>query len=106
MFTENFPIEVVVKKGWNGKYFVIEVEPFLMTYDTFLKLGDNLTSEAIEYGKKSYGVAYDKNVELYSNDVGNSTYDYNDYSCTFNCSTQKDVDNWLELYKEFVKLKN
>jgi hypothetical protein len=69
-------------------------------------LGDNLSTKQIEYGKEKYGMVYDKDVETYSNNVSTAHYDYTNGETSFSASTEKDVRNWLELYKEYVYADN
>jgi hypothetical protein len=102
--TEVFPIGVSVEKTWTGRYFAILVPPMKMTFETFRKLGDNLSEDAIRYGKEMDNRVYEKEVELYANDVSISQYDYQNGECRFSASTEKDVKNWLELHKNFVYL--
>lgn len=100
--TEELRIKVNVKKSWTGRYYVIEVSPMKMKYETFLKLGDNLSAEQIKYGKEKGGRVYPKDIETFSNDVSVSHYDYKNGEASFTASTEKDVRNWLELYKGYV----
>ena len=99
---EEFPIKVNIEKGWTGRYYTINVEPMKMRYETYLKLGDNLTSKQIEYGKTKYSYIYKDKIERYPNDVSVSQYDYHNGEASFTASTTKDIDNWLELYKDYV----
>jgi hypothetical protein len=73
-----------------------------MKYETYLKLGDNLSDDQIKYGKERDGRVYSKDIETLSNDVSVSHYDYKNGEASFIASTENDVRNWLELYKEYV----
>jgi len=99
---EEFPIKIDVKKSWTGRYYTIDVPPMKMKYETFLKLGDNLSDKQIKYGKEIDNRTYSKDIETYSNDVSCSHYDYKNGEASFSASTEKDVRNWLELYNEYV----
>jgi hypothetical protein len=99
---EKLPIKVDVRKGWTGKYYIIDVPPMKMKYETFIKLGDNLSDKEIEHGKEKYDITYPKDIEMFSNDVSISNYDYKNGEANFTASTEKDVRNWLEMYKEYV----
>lgn len=99
---EELPIKVDVKKSWTGHYYTIDVPPMKMKYETFLKLGDNLSDEQIKYGKDKDGRKYSKDIETLSNDVSISHYNYKNGEASFSASSEKDVRNWLELYKEYV----
>ena len=99
---EELPIKVDVKKGWAGRYYTINVPPMKMKYETFLKLGDNLSDDQIKYGKERDDRVYSKDIETMSNDVSISHYDYKNGEASFSASTEKDVRNWLELYKGYV----
>ena len=99
---EELPIKVDVKKSWTGRYYTINVPPMKMKYETYLKLGDNLSKDQIKYGKERDGRVYPKDIETLSNDVSVSHYDYKNGEASFTASTEKDVRNWLELYNEYV----
>ena len=103
---EELPIKVDVKKSWTGDYYTIDVPPMKMKYDTFIKLGDNLSDDQIKYGKEKDNREYPQNVELYSNDVTISHYNYKNGEASFSASTERDVRNWLDLYKEYVYVDN
>ncbi len=103
---EELPIKVDVKKSWTGKYYNINVSPMKMKYETFLKLGSNLTDDQIKYGKEKQNTKYTDTVELYSNDVSASSYDYRNGEASFSGTTEKDIRNWLELYKDYVYADN
>lgn len=89
-------MKLTISKGWNGDYYVIKSND--IDYDTFLEIGDNLSKEAIEYGKKQYGIVYPKHIEELSNDVSCSRYKYTTCESEFTASTKEDVENWLKLY--------
>jgi len=99
---EELPIKVDVKKSWTGRYYTIDVPPMKMKYETYLKLGDNLSDDQIKYGKERDGRVYSKDIETLSNDVSVSHYDYKNGKASFSASTENDVRNWLEFYKEYV----
>jgi Na+-transporting NADH:ubiquinone oxidoreductase subunit NqrF len=99
---EELPIKVDVEKSWTGHYYTINVPPMKMKYETYLKLGDNLSDDQIKYGKERDGRVYSKDIETLSNDVSVSHYDYKNGEASFKASTENDVRNWLELYKEYV----
>lgn len=100
---EKLPIPVSVIPF--GRYFRIQVAPMLMSYETWQDIGDNwkLTDEQWESRKRQGMQAPDEDRQrTLQNDVSQSQYDYEDGSCTFTASTLKDVENWLELYKDKV----
>lgn len=99
--TENRPIKIQVQKSWTGTYYTLKAEPMTMLYETALRLGDNLTQKAIEYGNKQ-GIVYKENVAKFPNDVSMSSYNYENGSVQFSASTMQDVKNWFELYKSIV----
>ena len=99
---ETFPVKVFIKKSWTGKYYTIEIPPMKIRHETFLKIGDNLSSEAIKYGKEKDGRTYPEEIELLSNDVSMSSYDYKTGETRFSGSTKADVNKWLKLYKKYV----
>lgn len=99
---EKLPIKVSIEKGWTGHYFTINIPPMTMTYETFLRLGSNLSKDEIEYGKKEYGIVYPQDIETYHNDVSISHYDYTNGECNFSASSKKDIENWLQLHKKYV----
>src|SRR4051812_32049490 len=73
---EKFPIPVSVVDSWHGT-FLIKVQPMLMRYETFEKLGQNLDRTQIEYGKKN-GRTYSKETERFANAIVCDTYSYRD----------------------------
>lgn len=99
---EKLPINVNVKKSWTGKYYTIDVPAMKIKYETFLKIGDNLSQKSIDYGRKMYNYKYTDEQLNYSNDVTVSHYDYKTGECNFTASTIKDVKNWLNFYHDIV----
>jgi hypothetical protein len=100
---DKFPIPVRVMPNNS-----IEVGAMLMTYETWQKLGDNLDAEAIEYRlerEKSHGLG-DITEEMikYPTGVSHFQYDYEDGACIFTSPSKKDTENWLKLYKDYVKV--
>lgn len=92
--------KVEIKKCDTGRGYTINIQG--MNFDDFLDLGDNLSEEEIEYGKKVYGISYPNDIERYSNDVSYTSFDYQTKEGVLVASTEKDVRNWLELYKDIV----
>jgi len=93
------PIKVTVSKSWTGKYFNIEGK---MSYELFLKLGDNLSQEQINYGKEKDNREYSEDILMNPNDVSGTSYDYKTNDAVFTASTIQDVQNWLGLHKNYV----
>ena len=93
-------IKVSIQKAWTGKYYTIHAPE--IDYETFLSIGDNLSIDAINYGKRKYSRVYPKEIEEMSNDVSYSHYDYDTNSGTFTASTETDVKNWLKLYEDII----
>jgi hypothetical protein len=110
---EERPIKVKIRKatdrssgnwwliGDSEKEYIIEPEPMTMTYETYYKLGDNLSQDQIDYGL-SNGRTYDEKTLKYPNDVHKGTYDYSNGETYFVAPTEKDLENWLNFYKDVV----
>lgn len=101
---DKFPIPVKVEQGWTKRYYVIKVGPMLMSYETALELGDNLKldDDTWDYRFRVMPEADNEKLKRLQNDVSMGSYDYENGEVTFTASTKKDVDNWLELYKDKV----
>lgn len=69
---EQFPIEVFLKKGWTGDYYVVKVPPGKMRYQTFSGLDD-----------RGLGV-----------DI--SRYDYEKGECNFTSYSLDSIENWAD----------
>lgn len=92
--------KVEIKKCDTGIGYTIIIQG--MDFDDFLDLGDNLSEDEIRYGKNTYGITYPNDIERYSNDVSYTSFDYQTKEGVLVASTEKDVRNWLELYKDIV----
>jgi hypothetical protein len=100
---EKLPISVKVLPNND-----IQVAPMLMSYETFEKLGDNLSEEEIKYRlerEKSHGLGdlTDKMIK-YPTGVYGFIYNYDDGSCLFISRSKNDTKNWLKLYEDYVKV--
>jgi len=69
---EEFPIEVFVKKGWTGRYYVVEVPPGKMRYQTFIDLDD------------------------LGSGVDISHYDYENGKCNFTSYSLDSIQKWAD----------
>ena len=103
---ENRPIPVSIHK--TNSYYIIEVPPMSMKYETFQELGDNLNKDVIDFrlkNKETYGLSNISEKQIkYPTDVSHSTYDYENGEATFTASSIEDVKNWLKLYDDIIKV--
>jgi len=77
---EQFPIEVFVKRGWTGRYYVVEVPPGKMRYQTFTDLDD-------------LGLGVDI-----------SHYDYENGKCNFTSYSLDSIEKWGEKNTKKIKI--
>ena len=96
---ESYPIEVEAVGGR------IIVPPMTMTYETFGRLGDNLKLDDATWDYRERVGLDCGEKRKFQNDVRGFQYNYKNGSARFTYSTKQDLDNWLQLYSEFVVLK-
>ena len=103
---DEFPIDVYVKKGWTGKYYVISVPEMKMSYETFNDLGnDNLSKDSLEYRlKNGLSDTEEDGTKIIPTDVSVSSYDYSNGEANWTASTLEDVKNWELKYNDKVNV--
>jgi len=98
---EHLPIKVdIMPSTWTGR-IRIKVPEMKMTYFTAQMLGDNLTTEAIEYGE-GIGYIYPQFVKDHANSVQLCSYHYQNGEAEFFADTAECVDRWINKHKDII----
>ena len=102
---EQRPVIVVVEKSLSEKYYCVVVPELKMKYETWEKLGSNLSRKSIEHGR-SIGRVYTENQHEEANDVSGSSYSYKTGKAYFTASTIEDVNTWLKANSKIIVKSN